>query len=346
MARVQRMLWKVRRRIAAPRAVRVARQQARVATRKIRILPSFLIVGVQRAGTTSLFDYLLRHPDVSGPLAGGAEVSWSRKELHFFDERFWRGIDWYRSFFPTEIRRRVARLRGGDLVAGEATPYYMFHPRVPDRVAATIPDMRIIVLLREPVERAYSHYTMMVRAGRETLTFEEALAAEEKRLAGERERVLADPGFRARHHRDHSYFSRGLYAEQLERWFAHFPREQVLILDADDFFAQPAEVYSEVLAFLGLRPRELGTLQKRATTASPGRPWSKRSTRNRAAYDPIDPVLETQLAERYAEHNARLYTLLGKDFEWPRGSLQAGGQSQGPGTRAGAQAAGADRPLP
>ena len=153
------------------RAIRPARRRFRHATRTRRILPSFLIIGAQRAGTTSLFRYLLAHPDVAGPSGGDAAVWWV-KETHFFDEKYSKGLDWYRSFFPLDATRQRRRKRGHDLLAGEATPYYMFHPAVPARAAATLPDVRLIALLRDPVERAYSHYQMMSRTGREKLDFQ------------------------------------------------------------------------------------------------------------------------------------------------------------------------------
>ena len=282
-------------------------------TRRFRILPSFLIIGAQRAGTTSLFFYLHRHPDVARPLAGDGSVEWP-KELHFFDEKFSRGLDWYRSFFPLSAARRIARLRGRDMVTGEATPYYLFHPAVPERVEATLPDVRLIALLRDPIERAYSHHQLMYRTGREKLSFEEAVVAETERLADVERRLGETPsGRRAHHHHRHrSYLSRGLYAEQLERWFAHFPPEQLLVLRAEDFAARPTEVYAEVVEFLRLRP------------------WLPKNFRNRnlGSYAPIDPALRARLEEHFAKPNARLAALLGRDFGWASAGRQAGASSK------------------
>ena len=134
------------------RVLRPAASRFRYATRQRRILPSFLIIGAQRAGTTSLFNYLLGHPGVAGPSGGDAAVWWT-KETHFFDEKFSKGTDWYRAFFPLASTRERCRKHGGELLAGEATPYYMFHPAVPARVARTLPDVKLIALLRNPVER-------------------------------------------------------------------------------------------------------------------------------------------------------------------------------------------------
>jgi hypothetical protein len=291
------------------RVVRPVRRRFRYATRRRRILPSFLIIGAQRAGTTSLFRYLLQHPDVAGPSGGDAAVWWV-KETHFFDEKFSKGVDWYRSFFPLASTRERNRKRGHDLQAGEATPYYMFHPAVPARAAATIPNAKLIALLRDPVERAYSHYQMMSRTGREKLGFEEALAAEPERLAGVEEALLAEEemllpsGSRAHHqHRHRAYFARGLYAEQLERWLEHFPREQLLVLKAEDMLARPTETYAEVLAFLGLREWALDDFPEH----------------NKKPYLAIDPGVRTRLEERFAEPNARLARLLGDDFGWGSG---------------------------
>jgi hypothetical protein len=271
----------------------------RHATSRARILPSYLIIGAQRAGTTSLYDYLCRHPDVAGPTAAKEDAFWE-KEVHFFDDKFWRGVDWYRSFFPLSVSRALARRRNRDVIALEATPSYLFHPAVPARVARTLPAVRLIALLRDPVERAYSHYQLMRRLGRETLSFEDALAAEAGRLDGEEERLLANPRYSSRKYRDYSYVARGLYANQLERWLPCFPKEQLLVLRAEDMLARPGEVYAETLAFLGLRPWPLRDFMRR----------------NRASYAPIDPVLRARLEERFAEPNARLARLLDRDFGW------------------------------
>ena len=250
-----------------------------------------LILGAQRAGTTSLFFDLARHPHVARP---------ATKEVHFFDDAFWRGVDWYRSFFPLSVLRRRARRRSGDLVGIDATPYYLLHPAGPARAAATLPDAKLVVLLREPVGRAYSHYQMMRKKKIEQLSFATAVAAEEERLAGEEERLLADPRYRSFHHLHHSYVARGLYADQLERWLAHFPRSSLHVIFAEEFFARPREIYAETLATLGLAPWE-----------PPDFP-----NRNPATYPELDEDTRARLAERFAEPNARLSRLLGRELPW------------------------------
>jgi hypothetical protein len=278
------------------------RRRLRLATKRFRILPSFLIIGAQRAGTTSLYHYLAAHPEVDRSTSGIDGAAWN-KELHFFDDRFDQGLSWYRAAFPLASSRKLAEVRGRQLISGEATPYYLLHPLVPERVARTLPDVRLIALLRDPVERAYSHYQLMRRERREWLSFAEAIDAEEKRLTGEAERILADPAYRSRKHRNFSYVTRGLYAEQLERWLEHFPREQLIVLRSEDLLARPAETYAQTLEFLGLQPHTLEEFVAHNRPETPARAT-------------IESDLRARLEERFAEPNARLAALLGQAFGW------------------------------
>jgi hypothetical protein len=263
-------------------------------TSRLRLLPSFLVIGTQQAGGASLFAALRRHRDVSGPYAGHTTVRRS-KELHFFDLHFSQGVDWYRSFFPSSTRRLSRRLRGRDLVTGEATPSYLADPDVPTRVATVLPDVSLIALLRNPVDRAYWHYEMMRRKGFEPLSLEEALAAESERTANR-----GRGGAQGRPFGEFAYIGRGLYAEQLERWLAHFPRSRLLAIRAEDYAAQPLEVYEEVVAFLGIESR----------------PPSRFQRTNWMAATPLDAALRARLDERFADPNARLAQLLARDFGW------------------------------
>jgi hypothetical protein len=270
------------------------------------MLPNFLIIGAQRAGTTTLFAHVSRHPEVEPPRVEGRSV-YSRKELHFFDENYWRGTNWYRGFFPLIVSQVAAGLRRRGLACGEATPYYLFHPEVPKRVAETIPDVRLIALLRDPVERAYSHYQHELKLGMEHLSFEEAVEAETERLADLDEALAnvqpekTEDGRRIHHHHFHrAYISRSLYADQLERWLAFFPREQLLVLRSEDFLSRPDEVFAEVFAYLSVGPWKVPHYRARNVTS----------------YPEIDPALRTRIERRFSEPNARLSALLGRDFSW------------------------------
>lgn len=258
-------------------------------TAPLHMLPDYLIIGAQRAGTSSLYSYLWAHP-----LVGKA----STKELHFFDVRYDRGLAWYRRQFPTIFAREHARLRhGSPLVTGEASPYYLFHPAVPDRVARDLPRVKLVVLLRDPVARAYSHYNHVRRRGFEPLSFEEAIELEHERVGHDPDAAEGD-GSRA--HRRFSYLTRGLYAEQLERWSSRFPRDQMLVLCAEDLFENPAAVVAEVYEFLGLPPFAAGKYRRY----------------NAAKYPDLAPGTRSLLADYYREPNQRLYEYLGRDLGW------------------------------
>ena len=121
---------------------------------------------------------------------------------------------------------------------------------------ACLPRTKLIVLLREPVARAWSHYNHSFRKGDETLAFEEALAREPERLRGEEERLVRDDAYFSKPHRHLSYLARGIYAVQLERWFQSFERDRFLVLKSEDFFARPRDAVLRATGFLGLAPRD------------------------------------------------------------------------------------------
>jgi hypothetical protein len=252
------------------------------ATSRARPLPGFLVIGAQKAGTTALYAYLRWHPVITGP-------SW--KEVSFFDRHWWRGESWYRGQFP---------LRSSGQLVGEASPSYLFHPLAPERAFAVVPHARLVVLLRDPVDRAYSQYQHEVALGREPLSFEDALEAEEERTRGEVERLLADARAFSRAWWDHTYAARGLYADQLERWLAVFPREQLLVVTTDELGERPAETYESILDFLGAPPHRLAD-------------YPRVFDRD---YAPMRSETRAALATRFAEPNRRLATLLGRPLPW------------------------------
>jgi sulfotransferase family protein len=261
------------------------------ATSFMRPLPDFLIIGAQKAGTTALYAYLRWHPALGGP-------SW--KEVSYFDRRYGRGEAWYRGHFPNLLRTSLARRRHHVALVGEASPSYLFHPAAPERVAALVPDVKLIALVRNPTERALSHYNHEVSLGREPLPFEEALEREEERTRGEVERMLADPEYFSRAWWDHTYRARGLYVEQLERWLAVFPEEQLLVIASEDLLARPGETYARTLQFLGVAPHDLPAYPR---------------VFNRD-YPDMSPETRRMLNEYYAEPNRRLFALLGRELDW------------------------------
>jgi hypothetical protein len=222
-------------------AVRAARAGIRRSSSRLRPLPDFLLIGAQRCGTTSLYRYLAAHPHVLPALD---------KEVHFLSRHWTRGEGWYRAHFP--LRARKAGRRSPAPLTFEATPYYLFHPLAAARAAELVPEAKLLVLLRDPVTRAWSHYRHMVRLGLEPLSFQDAIEEEPVRLAGEVARLVSDPGYDAVRHRRYSYLARGAYAEQLQRWLGHFPPDRILVLRSEALFDEPARCYRAVLEFLGL----------------------------------------------------------------------------------------------
>ncbi|MCC6224105.1 MAG: sulfotransferase domain-containing protein [Thermoleophilia bacterium] len=266
----------------------------RSVTRTWRALPDFLVLGGQRCGSTSLFQILSEHPQVLAP---------SHKELHHFDRPRHGDLSFYRRAFPlrAQLAARARRL-SRPVITGEATTYYLFHPAVPGRVARALADASLVAILRDPVDRAYSHYQLSVRGGREALPFEEALDAEAERLAGEEARLAADPAYDSYSHRYHSYVTRGLYLPQLERWHASFPRDRLLVLRSEDLFERPHEAVGAVTAFLGLDPH----------------PGPLPAARNRAVYERLAPATRERLRHVFAGPNERLEAYLGRELGWQR----------------------------
>ena len=250
--------------------------------RQRRALPDAAIIGAQKCATSSLQAYLVQHPGVIGSL---------RKEVHYFDVNFGRGETWYRAHFGREDEP------GLNL---DASPYYLYHPAVAARMHALLPDARLIVLLRDPVRRAYSHYWHQRDKGREKLSFEDAIAAEPGRLGDTDARLARGELEVSRDHQAFSYLARGRYAEQLERWYAVYPRDRVLVLRFEDFVRDPLAGLNQVLAFLGLSPMTSLDLEPR----------------NTRRYPPMSEATAERLRQYFEPHNRRLEALLGREMGW------------------------------
>lgn len=258
-------------------------------TAPLRVLPDAILVGAQRAGTTSLHRYLVAHPQV---------VPAKRKEVHFFDvESHWeRGVGWYRAHFPTarEVARR-ARDDGARRVVLEATPAYMFREQVPARMHATVPHAKLLAVLRDPVERALSNWKLAGEWGLQYGSFEDEIEHEFAREAG-RPGPFGDRKARG-------LLARGRYAEQLERLLAHFPREQLLVIETADIAQDPETALAPVNEFLGIRPHPVAE--------------TRASNRSRDASAVPDDLRE-RLEAYFAPHDARLAELLGRPPSWRR----------------------------
>jgi hypothetical protein len=262
-------------------------------TNRFRLLPDFLIIGAQRAGTTSLYKYLAQHPAV-GPVV-------LTKGAHYFDTNFDKGLGWYRAHFPTRWRAGVVERRlGVPMQTGEGSPYYVFHPLVPPRVAQTLPGVKLILMVRDPVERAYSQYQHELARGFEDVSFEEAIDLEPSRLAGERERMLEDPSYHSFHHQHHSYLARGRYMEQIRTWLEHVDPDRLLTVRMEAFFSHPERGFAEVLRFLGLPEWRPPAFERY----------------NARRYAQLDPAMRRRLVDHFSEPNRELRRYLGVPLEW------------------------------
>jgi hypothetical protein len=263
------------------------------ATSRSRQLPSFVLVGAQRAGTTSLFRALLSHP-----LVYSANF---HKGVNYFDVNYHRDFAWYQGHFPTaaSLRKRT-RSTAGEPITFEASGYYMFHPCAPERLARHLPEVRILAMLRDPVERAFSAHKHELARGYETEPFERALELEDERLAGQAERMQADPGYQSFSHRHHAYLRRSQYAEQLVRLRQFFPADRIHVIESEAFFEQPEPTYRRVLDFLELPP----VLPERFDR------WNGRPSA------PMPEVTRARLREHFSSHDDDLASLLGRDPAW------------------------------
>jgi len=255
-----------------------------------RPLPHFIILGTQRGGTTSLYRWLSTHPDVTPAL---------KKEVHYFDGHYDKGMRWYRAHFPLGHRGRIS---------GESCPYLLFHPLAPGRVAGDLPvTARFIVLLREPAERAISQYWHWRQQGRwETESLERAIELEPERLAPHAERFLR--GERSVDHIAYSYVARGEYAGQLRRWFDAVGRERILVLESEKLSTDPSASV-RVLDWLGLEPHR--------------EPFPVSNAARRL--EEASPELVTRLRDHFEPHNRELFGLLGHELWTDLPEVPAGG---------------------
>jgi hypothetical protein len=272
------------------RALKFARRIVARPTARWRVAPDWLVIGVKRGGSTAFHTYITEHPDVVAPNTS--------KTSNYFGLNHHKGWTWYRSHFPTRWWVERQRAAGRTLAIGETASTYCFHPLAMERIARELPDVRLIMVVRDPVDRAYSHYSYEKARGNETLSFEDAIAAEPGRLDGAEERMRE--GARDLHWGQHSYVTRGYYADQIERVHALFPAERLKVVVSEELFARPLDVMNDVFAYLGLSPLADGTFEPVMS--------------NR--YDKMAPETREYLAEVYAPHNERLYTLLGRELAW------------------------------
>lgn len=263
-------------------------------TGNFHLLPDFYILGAAKSGTSSLYEYLIQHPFIHSAFT---------KEPRFFDKYFYKGINWYKIQFPTKIQKFIdEKFLKKKFLTGESTVRYLDHPFVPQRIKKITPNAKFIILLRNPIDRAFSHYTMMEHKHKEDLSFDEAISKESERTREEFAMMEKDENYYSSEYYHHAYLDRGIYYKKIEKWFKVFPKEQFLIIQSEELFKNPNETYQQIIKFLNLPDWKL----KNYSIVGPGK-YKKQKISNEA---------RKKLTEFFKPHNERLFELLRKKFDW------------------------------
>lgn len=263
------------------------------ATQRFRVLPNVLIAGGQRCGTTSMYRALAQHPAAFKPNL--------HKGVHYFDTNYARGLPWYRSHFPLRSTvSRAEREHATTPVVYESSPYYGFHPLSAERYARDLPHVRVIILIRDPVERAYSAHAHELARGYESEPFERALELEDTRLAGQEAALIADPTYVSHAHQHQAYVRRGQYIDLMSRLEAVLGRDRLHIVDSHRFFSDPRATYASALEFLNL-------------PAANDVMFERHNARDRP---PMSSDLRSRLEDHFAPFDERLANWLGWRPSW------------------------------
>ena len=257
----------------------------------LRVLPECFVIGVVRSGTTSLYHYLGQHPCI-GPSA--------YDEIGYFDENYHLGINWYKSLFPTKFTRDKIIKKHGKFLTYDVTPFYIYNPLVTRRIFESFPQAKIISNLRNPIDRAYSNYIIMLQDGDTTKTFEEmiqmAMDEIEKNKSKLNDEVYAADTFYQ------NILARGFYADQLKIWFEKFQKKQILIIPSEDLALKPDQVLTKVFEFLDLPYFKIKDFTRQ----------------NKREYHPMKDETRKLLVEFYKPHNKKLFDMLGSKFDWDK----------------------------
>ena len=251
-----------------------------------------MIIGVMKGGTSSLFYYLRQHPQIISPL---------QKELRFFSGHYNGNLQHYRQYFPLKgTIKALSYFQQRDVITGEATPNYFFHPFAASRIAESLPHVRLIVLLRDPADRAYSHYQHLVKRNNLNQTFEEAIEACLNQYPKVLENHFKDPFTDPKALARYSILERGKYINHLRRWWSYFSPGQLKVVTSEALFQNPVGVYQEVVEFLGLSDDENKAFK----------------AKNINHYDPLKSSTRQWLNDFYRPYNQALVQALGHSLPW------------------------------
>jgi hypothetical protein len=257
----------------------------------IRVIPDFLVIGAKRCGTTSLYQHLPEHPCISKS---------PHDNMGFFNDNFHLGVNWYKSFFPTTFTRKKIKSKFGNFLAFDVTTKYMEEESTANNVYQTKPNMKIIIILRNPVDRAYSQYHLSVRQTAERRSFEDVVEENMNRLNKEsHEHYKIKPKFSAK---EDNYLKKGLYALQLRYWLKIFPRENILIVSTEEFESNQQIIYNKIFEFLNISKFEVKNTKKM----------------QKGNYPPIKSETRNLLLDYFRPHNHELFELINMEFDWDK----------------------------
>ena len=257
----------------------------------IRVIPDFLVIGAKRCGTTSLYQHLPEHPCISKS---------PYDNMGFFNDNFHLGVNWYKSFFPTTFTRKKIKSKFGNFLAFDVTTKYMEEESTANNVYQTKPNMKIIIILRNPVDRAYSQYHLSVRQTAERRSFEDVVEENMNRLNKEsHEHYEIKPRFSAK---EDNYLKKGLYALQLRYWLKIFPRENILTVSTEEFESNQQIIYNKIFEFLNISKFEVKNTKKM----------------EKGNYQPIKSETRNLLLDYFRPHNHELFELINMEFDWDK----------------------------
>ena len=257
----------------------------------IRVIPDFLVIGAKRCGTTSLYQHLPEHPCISKS---------PHDNMGFFNDNFHLGVNWYKSFFPTTFTRKKIKSKFGNFLAFDVTTKYMEEESTANNVYQTKPNMKIIIILRNPVDRAYSQYHLSVRQTAERRSFEDVVEENMNRLNKEsHEHYGRKPKFSVE---EDNHLKKGLYALQLRYWLKIFPRENILIVSAEEFESNQQIIYNKIFEFLNISKFEVKNTKKM----------------EKGNYPPMKSETRNLLLDYFRSHNHELFELINIKFDWDK----------------------------
>jgi hypothetical protein len=255
----------------------------RLLTSSFRALPNFILIGAQKGGSSALYKFICEHPKVQRAFI---------KEPHYFSGRYRTdNLKWYRALFP---------FKNSGIITGEASPSYITHPLSPSRIKSLLPEAKLILIVRNPVERAFSNYFHSVKYGREELPIEEAFNRPISDFETEYNRMRDEDGYHSQFYYRFGYVHKGFYDFHLANWYQHFAKEQLLVVENNELLNEPDKVYKEVLEHLELdsfRPEAFKKINVGSTKK-------------------VDEGLRAEIAEKFKESNQRFFEMIGKEYDW------------------------------